>query len=96
MIEYIYDIIKATSGENIEVAAKVVDEEGQAITEQLYFHLWDKDGSTMIAMAPGTLIDGAWEFVIPGEAVKGLKGRYSYCIGTEEKSLCFKKPLYLI
>ena len=96
MIEYIYNIIKASAGENVEIAARIVDENGNAITEQVYFHLWDKDEKEMLISAPGKFVNEAWEFVVPGEQTKELKGRYLYCIGTQEKSLCFKEPFYLV
>ncbi len=87
MIEYIYDIIMATSGE--QVAAKITDDAGAVVREQCYFHLF-QEGEMKVEVS-GLLVDDVWYFAIPDIA----PGRYDYCFGTADKALCFKKPFYL-
>lgn len=95
MIEYLYDAIRATSGQPIGITAKLTKEEGEIIETPCELHLFDDDG--MIAAAPGIhLGEGVWQFEIAAEDTEGRTGRYWYCIGNEGQSLCFKKPLYLV
>lgn len=95
MIEYLYDAIRASSGQPIEVSTKLKNEEGAPIETACELHLFNDE--EMIAAAPGThLGDGVWKFIIAAEATEGRTGRHWYCIGNDGKSLCFKKPLYLM
>lgn len=95
MIEYLYDVIRATSGQPISISAKLTKEDSGAILTPCELHLFDDE--KMIAAATGIhLGDGVWQFEIAAEATKGRTGRHWYCIGNEGLSLCFKKPLYLI
>ena len=95
MIEYIFDAIKCTAGENVEVTAFITDEAGEFITENCGFMLHDKDGN-MITKIEGVCSDNLWSFIIPAELTKGLRGRYEYCIYDAKGTLCFRKPFYLV
>ena len=96
MIEYIYNAIRATAGEDICICAKITDDSGEPITANAHIMLYD--GESMLGMYMGAYdAEGAvWEFVIPSTATSGLKGRYSYCICVSNSSICFKQPLYLV
>lgn len=94
MIEYLYDCIRATAGQEILVSAKLTNDDGSAITENCNLHLFDNK-ENMLYEAPGVLTNGLWLFSIPAEVTQGRKGRHWYCIGHNESSLCFKEPIYL-
>lgn len=95
MIEYLYDVIRASSGQPIGITAILTKEDGAPIETACEFHLFDGDGN-MLAATPGVYLDGGvWQFELSAEQTKGLTGRYWYCIGNDGVSLCFKKPLYL-
>jgi hypothetical protein len=92
MIEYLYDAIRATAGTDITIAAEVVEDNGDMITEgcKLVLHIDDK----MISF-DGEYKDGIWEFTVPAEITNGLTGRFWYCIKRNDTMLCFKQPIYL-
>ena len=96
MVEYILDVIRATAGQDIEVAVKVKDENGNPVKENCGLMLHSKE--KLLETIVGTYIEEEelWLFTIPAAATKGLKGRYYYCVMQGDKSLCFKKPLYLL
>lgn len=93
-IEYLYDAIRATAGQDITISAVITDDNGEAITDAcgLMFH----DDENMLAKVDGELDGAEWIFTIPAEVTKGLTGRYWYCICRNETNLCFKTPLYLM
>lgn len=95
MVEYLYNAIRATAGNDLTVAAIITDDAGEAITEgcSLMFHDKDKE---LIAVLQGTYANDEWLFLIPAELTKGLNGRYWYCIEHNGNSLCPKEPMYLI
>lgn len=95
MIEYFYDAIKASAGKEICIAARVSTENGTTLTDQCHLTLSREDGSTVVSVV-GSLLDDAWQFVIPADATEGLRGRFWYCICTNDADLCFKQPFYLV
>lgn len=95
MIEYLYDAIRATAGEDIPIAAIIKDETGEAITENCHLMLYDD--LMLLGTVDGLYVeDGEWGFVIPADLTDGRIGRYWYCICADNASLCFKQPIYLI
>ena len=97
MIEYLYNCIKATSGQDIAIAAEITNDDGVEITEACHVMLFNPE-EELIATHDGIYDaeNSQWIFIIPAEATKGLKGRYWYCICHHESNLCFKQPLYLV
>lgn len=93
MIEYLYDAIRAHAGEDIVIAAKITDDNGDDITKNCELMLHYNDSAYM---ASGTYAGGEWSFTIPGDLTKDLVGRHSYCIKAEGTSICFKNPIYFI
>jgi hypothetical protein len=96
MIEYLYDAIRATSGQSVDIVARISNEDGTPITNScgLMFH---KDDKTVDHFDGKKLDDnGYWSFTIPGEYTSGLKGKYYYCICQGSNMLCFKTPFYLV
>ena len=96
-VEYLYDAIRAIAGQEIVITAVITDDEEDYISEACCLMLHDEDGEAIIAMGEGEFIPQqlSWEFTIPAEATRGLKGRYWYCIMHENNNLCFKQPIYL-
>lgn len=97
MIEYLYDAIRATAASEFTVTANITDRNAVLITDSCHLMIYDTDKETLIATIDGEF-DGKedWNFTIPAEITKGLKGRYWYCICHHDDHLCFKQPLYLV
>lgn len=96
MIEYLYNAIRATSGQDVELAAKIQTASGESVTEHCHIMLFDKD-DTLLGTYNGEYIGGSkdyWQFTIPAEITAGRIGRHWYKICTPETSLCFKQPIY--
>lgn len=98
MVEYLYDAIRAVAGQEIKVNAFITDENEQVITEGCFFMLHDPSGKELIVSVNGEYLPDnlMWEFTIPAEATKGLKGRYWYCIQYDMNNMCFQQPIYLL
>lgn len=95
MIEYLYNAIRATAGEDITISAKITDEIGEPISIGCHLNLYDDNGQ--IAKIDGECIDGLYEFTIPAETTTNLHGRYWYCMCDEKHiKLQFKQPIYLV
>lgn len=92
MIEYIFDCIRATSGEEITIAAKLTNEDGSPITENCSLIF---SGEKEIYRATGLYMNDMWMFSIPGAITEGLHGRYWYQVAHNNSSLNFKEPVYL-
>ena len=96
MIEYLYDAIRAVAGQDFTVTAKIVDDEGNVVTDGCKFMFYP-DNDTIVAIEGTYYTDiQSWQFNIPANVTKGLTGRYFYCIQRDGKNLCFKTPLYLV
>lgn len=93
MIEVLYDAIKAIAGQEINISVVIEDADVDNATLVIY----NPEGE-VIAQALGAFVEefGTWGFTIPADATKGLSGKYSYCIQSDGKNLCFKQPLYLM
>jgi hypothetical protein len=94
MIEYLYDCIRATAGQDITVAAVITDDNGEALTSGCGLMLHDDEN--MIVRVNGVFDGEQWNFTIPADATANRVGRYWYCICRGEESLCFKEPIYLV
>ena len=97
MIEYLYNCIRATSGQDIAIAAEITDTNGDVVTSMCHVMLYSPE-EELIATHDGVYDEenSQWIFTIPAEATKGLQGRYWYCLCHHESNLCFKQPLYLV
>jgi hypothetical protein len=95
LIEYVYNAIRATAGEDNYICAVITDDTGEAILD-CYTHLMIYDDLSLIATVDGSCIDGVWEFYLSPSITSGLQGRYWYCICADNESLCFKQPIYFI
>lgn len=98
MVEYLYDAIRASSGQENIISAYITDENENLITENCYFVLHDGAGIEVIAKILGSYDSEltVWSFVINPEITKGLRGRYMYCVQHDDSSLCFNQPIYFL
>lgn len=97
MIEYLYDAIRASAGHDIEIGAMITDANQELITTGCSLVLHNPDHSELYT-ASGEFQDfnSMWQFKIPADITKGLRGRYWYCIRHNHDDLCFKQPIYLV
>jgi hypothetical protein len=98
MVEYLYNAIKAVSGQEAVINAYIADDNGNIIKEDCYFVLCDGTTGNMIAKILGSCADdiGVWDFILPKEVTEGLRGRYMYYIQYIDSNLCFKQPIYFV
>jgi hypothetical protein len=96
MIEYLYDAIRAVAGQDIEINAKITNDDDMLITENCELVIHFRDGD--MKHYPGTYIPelGEWSFTVPGEDTLGIHGKHFYCIQRNNQNLCFKTPLFLV
>lgn len=95
MIEYLYDCIRATSGENLVINAVITETDGTPVENNCALMLYSEN--EMIGSYEGKHYGrGVWEFIIPAEITNGLSGRYYYCICERDNKLCFKQPIYFM
>jgi hypothetical protein len=95
MIEYIYDVIRATSGQPFQITAKLTKDDNTPITTPCFLAIYDINEENIVSIEGTNAGDGLWVFPVPAEITKGRKGKHWYCLGNEGVNLCFKKPLYL-
>ena len=95
MIEYLYNAIKASGGDDIRIAAELTDSNGNAIKGGCRLQLYDNN--VLIDTVDGTYNKDSneWTFIIPSVVTEGLTGRYFYSISHDTSHLQFKQPLYL-
>ena len=94
-VEYLYDCIRATVGDDMTIEAEINDDEGNPITEECRFRIYDNDNNIIeIVEGEYSAEDSMWSFVVP---IAGLgAGSYYYTVCHKGTNICFKKPLYLI
>lgn len=96
MIEYLYNAIRATAGEDISIAAKIVSDSGIPVENSCHLVLYDNQDN-ILTKIDGALIDETWQFTIPAAITADIRGRYWYCICNEtHNKLSFKQPIYLV
>ena len=95
MVEYLYNTIRAVSGEDITIYALITDDDEQVITTGCSLVLYN-DEEELVSVDGIYLPESLqWEFTIPANATSGRDGRYWYSVQHNNKSLCFKQPIYL-
>lgn len=92
-VEYLYDCIRATVGDDMKIEAEIYNDEGLPLTEECRFRLYDKN-EEIISITEGECVDNVWTFVVP---IKDKpKGKYLYSICYRGANICFKQPIYLV
>ena len=97
MIEYLFDAIRASSGQDIRIVAEITDDNGIVLTEGCSINLFSPEKEYIASFEGEYQAEtNDWLFTIPAEGTQGFKGRYYYCISYHGQSLCFRQPLYLV
>ena len=95
MVEYLYNTIMAVAGQDITIYALITDDDEQVITTGCSLVLYN-DEEELVSVDGIYLPESLqWEFTIPANATSGRDGRYWYNVQHNNKSLCFKQPIYL-
>lgn len=97
MVEYLYDAIRATAGEDIAVAAIITDVNSIPLLGGCSLELYEND--TLLISVGGEYdeTEKLFTFTIPADVTKNKRGRYWYYISDSENSkLNFKQPIYLV
>ena len=95
MVEYLYNTIMAVAGQDITIYALITDDDEQVITTGCSLVLYN-DEEELVSVDGIYLPESLqWEFTIPANATSGRDGRYWYSVQHNNKSLCFKQPIYL-
>lgn len=95
MVEYLYNTIVAVAGQDITIYALITDDDEQVITTGCSLVLYN-DEEELVSVDGIYLPESLqWEFTIPANATSGRDGRYWYSVQHNNKSLCFKQPIYL-
>jgi hypothetical protein len=93
MIEYIYDAIRATHGDDIEIAVKITESDGSVMASGSFIEVYDNDNH-IVAFGEAEFNGEVYNFVIP--ALENT-GRYFYVIkDVMGEALSFKQPLYVV
>lgn len=94
MVEYLYNCIRATAGQDALIVANIA-EDGEDITAGMSLMLHDED-KEMIITVNGEYVDGLWNFTIPADATRGREGKHWYCLQRDGINVCFHEPIYLV
>ena len=95
MVEYLYNTIMAVAGQDITIYALITNDDEQVITTGCSLVLYN-DEEELVSVDGIYLPESLqWEFTIPANATSGRDGRYWYSVQHNNKSLCFKQPIYL-
>lgn len=93
MIEYLYNTIRATAGDDMQVTAVITDDHGNDITSDCKFAIFSVDDQLLVSTV-GEYTSDVWHFTIPTDELK--KGKYWYCIYHHDERLSFMQRLYLV
>ena len=96
MVEYLHDAIRATAGRDINIIARVLDEFGNEVSDNVLLAIYDKDSKEKLMEIAATDGGDSLIFAIAAETTKELKGRYWYSIKHNNEDLCFLQPIYFV
>lgn len=88
MVEYLYNAIRATAGDEITIVAKISNNDGTPINDNCTLVIY-ADCNTPIVVN-GVYKEGIWSFTISASVTKDLKGRYYYCFYKRDEAIAFK------
>lgn len=94
-IEYLYDCIRATAGQDAGISATITDGNDEPITSGCSLVLYDDNDENIITVNGRYIEDlGTWQFDIKAADTSSLSGRYFYAVLHDDESMCFKTPIY--
>lgn len=98
MVEYLYNAVMATSGDEVVINAYITNENEELITENCNLVIYDGTTNEVIVIVNGLYDTEAsvWDFVVSQEITTGLYGRFMYNIEYEGDALSFKQPIYFV
>lgn len=96
MIEYLYDAVRTSDGEDMTITAKITENDGTVITDGCALRIFD-EGGALIEEVGGTYYTDAekWEFKFE-LPYNSARNRYFYTISHNGIDLAFKAPIYLV
>lgn len=96
MIEYLYDAVRASDGEDMTITATIRDNNGTAITDGCALRIFD-EGGALIEEVGGTYYTDAkrWEFEFTFPTHKA-RARYFYTIVHNGEEINFKARIYVV
>ena len=96
MIEYLYDAVRTSDGEDMTITATIRDNDGTTITDGCALRIFDEDGA-LIEEVGGTYYTdvGKWtfKFTFP---THNARARYFYTIAHNGEDMNFKARIYLV
>ena len=96
MIEYLYDAVRTSDGEDMTITATIRDIDGTTITDGCALRIFDEDGA-LIEEVNGTYYTdvGKWGFKFTFPTHKA-RARYFYTIAHNGEDMNFKARIYLV
>ena len=96
MIEYLYDAVRTSDGEDMTITATIRDNDGTTITDGCALRIFDEDGA-LIEEVGGTYYTdvGRWEFKFTFPTHKA-RARYFYTIAHNGEDMNFKARIYVV
>ena len=96
MIEYLYDAVRASDGEDMTITATIRDNDGTTITDGCALRIFD-EGGALIEEVDGTYYTdvGKWAFKFTFPTHKA-RARYFYTIAHNGEDINFKARIYVV
>ena len=96
MIEYLYDAVRTSDGEDMKITATIRDTDGTTITDGCALRIFD-EGGALIEEVDGTYYTdvGKWAFKFTFPTHKA-RARYFYTIAHNGEDMNFKARIYLV
>ncbi len=96
MIEYLYDAVRTSDGEDVTITATIRENDGTTITDGCALRIFDEDGA-LIDEVNGTYYTdvGRWAFKFTFPTHK-TRARYFYTIAHNGEDINFKARIYVV
>ena len=96
MIEYLYDAVRTSDGEDVTITAAIRENDGTTITDGCALRIFDEDGA-LIEEVDGTYYTDvkrwAFKFTFPPHKARA---RYFYTIAHNGEDINFKARIYVV
>lgn len=96
MIEYLYDAVRTSDGEDMTITAAIRENDGTTITDGCALRIFD-EGGALIDEVDGTYYTdvGKWTFKFTFPTHKA-RARYFYTIAHNGEDINFKARIYVV
>nr|DAJ77168.1 MAG TPA: hypothetical protein [Caudoviricetes sp.] len=96
MIEYLYDAVRTSDGEDMTITATIQENDGTVITDGCALRVFDNEGAQVLEKEGIYYSDvQEWEFKFE-LPYNSACNRYFYTISHNGIDLAFKAPIYLV